>query len=410
MSRDRMVILGIAVYALSWRYVSIDLFGLRLNPGVLPIAAALMMRAPSNESGYEGIAVLRVARVALAFSLLVVVQRLMDNSGQGWLQQLLHFVTAALILRGLSTSSSPARALAGGLTLAAVPSLTIGAWEILTGSHLSGIVQSEAISRGWQLAGSPYSLFGNPNDFANFCLVFIIVTLMWFARIRRLGDACSSAPQWPHFLLLAIAAWCVVESGSRIGVGMLPVLVALGIADRVLARRRAALTLGIGVLAGLVTYVISSNRYVYPGTDVSSLARRGLFETAGCFFSESPIVGIGASAFTERVLEGGACADTRGFVNPHNLVGEVSSEYGMLGIALLGGLILSISIRAFTGRRASLLAYLAAPIVGIVGAMASTYLDSPLLWLMLAGLSLSRWRESDGSRNFAYRHAVVVGQ
>jgi len=72
--------------------------------------------------------------------------------------------------------------------------------------------------------------------------------------------------------------------------------------------------------------------------DISTEARSALFSLAGSLFQGGPILGVGTSGFealAPRFLSASVVE-----VYPHNLVLQFAAEFGLVGIALLAGLVL----------------------------------------------------------------------
>ncbi|MGO4957468.1 O-antigen ligase family protein [Luteococcus sp. Sow4_B9] len=361
--------------------------------------------------GCAGLYVLRVhkaiPRTALAVLALLFVwgswgfARLQDPSGGRELFSVmigLATIVAVLCVVGPVASADRDRALGWlrsmtrgwllGWFVACLPAC----WEIATGRHLWNYREDAPL---WirQTAVDIASYMVNPNLFAFFlaAAMGMLMISFWLERgwRRWLGAACV--------LVSPVICWF---TGSRLIILVVLIYWAafvLQLGGRQLARIGAAVAL-LGLLLLLPSLLRAP--WGVPTPNVGSNAQRAaLYRNGWYMIWHSGGLGIGPGGFEQEIKTARAPVDTLGGpANPHSMLFELASQYGLLLAALALGLLAVVVVRTTPAAvrswpakwvwglnvNTALLALFVLP----AGFANSSWLDSSVSFIQLAGLAM----------------------
>lgn len=297
------------------------------------------------------------------------------------------FLVALLLLCFTSIGTNWFASFIVGWPLAVFFTSVVALGELLTGNHL----KNDFVSNTSFVGDVILSTFANPNNYGAFlalamavCLTGSTMTSMFGRGTRRfmfaaIGTALVMLPLTAsRFAVLGVVAgtltFAVLGLRSRRGQRFVLALVVLSVpAGLVLLRASPKLVEKFSAIAAQRT-----------GTGNSTSIRENLIANGWDFFIETRGLGVGAAGYEPRILSGDFTHPLFGRAsNPHNLWIELLSEYGLVGIAAVG-LILMLSLRAAAPLRHPTrfgASYIAMFMTYLIAAMtASSYVNDTVSW------------------------------
>lgn len=194
--------------------------------------------------------------------------------------------------------------------------------DYLHGSHMVG--------HGTRAQGAVGGIMGNPNDLATNMVAFL--PLAAFTVLRRSSVLKRATAVGCAVLMLAAA----IASGSRGGfLGMIVMIAVFGI----MAVRRHPGLVAAAALAGMCALPLVPATYWHRISSItdeskddfgSAQERRTLMKESVQAFAENPLAGVGAGNFKAWNPQGRTAA----WHESHNVVLQVASELGILGLAV----------------------------------------------------------------------------
>jgi hypothetical protein len=271
--------------------------------------------------------------------------------------------------------------------------LLLGVFQILTSiqpesAHVHAL---EHFSSEHFVRFAPVGMFGNPNHYA----FYLMVNLLLLAHFRKQLHAGLT------FAVGAIAGIMIFLTASKLAVLSVVLLSAnMAFEERqqvVDGWRRYRMEVLGAVVLGLVLLTtidwkntrqlaLQQERInVAPDTTHTSSydARGGLVSCAITAIGETSGLGLGPGQFP-AYLERPECTEkTGGIVNAHSGVLEIVAQYGVLLMLLIGSIYLSLP---FVMRQTATFSWslVYAACLGLLQAANSSFLASPVAWMMLA--------------------------
>lgn len=208
--------------------------------------------------------------------------------------------------------------------------------ELLTGNHLFHsqlltISESDA-SLAYVAQDTAWFTFSNPNDLGVH-LVFCSISAFFAMRSRR--DFALYAFSSIFFVYLSF------ELDSRLALIAFAVFLLVfvvcniqGNSLKIFAASVSASIIGLAFVLAALIYVDDAEFL-----DVSTFVRLKLLASAITMASESLFFGTGVGNFEADMWSGGWTAMTYGIVNPHNAMGRLLAENGIIGLLLFGFLL-----------------------------------------------------------------------
>ena len=310
--------------------------GRALNPAWIIVAWVYLLGPVGSLLGSAGIGLSTAALMLMASSPFVLAAVLMRPQALVRLRRLVPLLLL-LLLAGLSVgwSADPAYGvekltlwmLTGLLPAAFILALTHGSsgvsWKLIGG--VAFVYGLSLLIFGASWTGNPgrATLFdANPIWAARAAFVGVLVILFGaFPSVAKLG----MVP------VMVLAGLTTVSLGPAIGLavgawaGVAEALRCAGRADRRVALAWVAMALLAGLavvvlLSGALDTILSS-----VANDPNTSSRATYLAVAGRLIGEAPVLGIGIGGFASTGLD----------LYPHNLVAEVASELGVVGVLIL---------------------------------------------------------------------------
>lgn len=195
---------------------------------------------------------------------------------------------------------------------------------------------------------------GQPNFLANLAAMGLVSIAYLHVRLRTSMLAAGFAA--------ALLVWVLVLTGSRVGLGMLITLAALGGYLLIRSRSDAEKRIAAFALGCLVAYfafqVLAPIFHQYLGVEASGFSlkdrevlgggstriRAFLWQEAVRMFLDAPWIGVGVMNFASTLYASGAVDGTLNLAEAeryaHNMVLQLLSETGLIGASIiLGGLL-----------------------------------------------------------------------
>lgn len=288
-----------------------------------------------------------------------------------------------------------------GWLISAVVTVSICAWEVLSGSHMSNVSESVVATNEWFIAGP----FGNPNALAYYCCALFPLFFV-FCFIRGISFLARMS------MIAGALAVLIVLALTQSVIGLIATLIQLSLFFIMRSRKGRSIR---ALVVTLIVLIVSSLSLINFYSDASGPSRvpglvhstfdvilRGiqgepntigvriaLLEAAGRLSIIQPLAGHGAGQFPLAIVYYDKTEGTGGVLSPHNGVGEMAVEYGLL-VSLLVVVSVSLLLRAAYQTSKSSFGSLMrfgtlCFVIGVSQALLltanSTYLQSPWSWM-----------------------------
>lgn len=260
-------------------------------------------------------------------------------------------------------------------------------YELKTGNHffrssIQDLAESD-FSMSYIAKDQAWFTFGNPNDLVVHIAFCGFVSLLLFER--------SKVVNFSLLVYLGAALYLANVLEARIVVAATIAVLTLffaGSFQRLASTN--ALMAGAVITAGAVALVaglVLADRAEF--MDLSTFIRLQLIISAIQMASETLFVGVGSGGFESEMWYGGFVGRTYGIINPHNGMGRMLGENGVIGLLLFVFLLLgSIIVLSQACRATKISALVAATTVGLplLFSVGSDPLSSSTLQLAIAFL------------------------
>lgn len=210
-------------------------------------------------------------------------------------------------------------------------------YELRSGNHffrsaMQNVAESDR-SLNYISENQAWFTFGNPNDLSVHIILSCFISGLLFGR--------SIPRNILVFGFWVFAIYLAIELDARITLVALAAFAGVG-CIALLQRKTSATALFVGmtILVGAGTLVfglIFIDRAEF--LDVSTFVRLKLVASAAEMASQTFFLGIGSGGFESEMWFGGFIGSTYGIVNPHNGIGRILAENGILGLSLFGFLL-----------------------------------------------------------------------
>lgn len=296
--------------------------------------------------------------------------------------------------------SSLIKALMLGWTLAVTVTGALALYELRTGWRASNYFANRDVESVLTDPGLASS-FGNPNDFAYFLLIGLLILLAAFAVVR------SKLVAIVLVAYLLLIAFLIQRTESTLGFVVLGtivlgiVLVRVPLASIIVVPSLAILALvvsntpgGLGGLLGVPSSQVSLFSEGQTGAVRLNLLSNGLN-----FASETSFLGLGPGGYETRTAEvHPGDLPTREILSPHSATMEILSQYGIFVFAATVAVVLLIAnagwraYRAERNRRSMKVAGMSLVMFAILAplmtVMASSSLEPSYSWMSFASVLL----------------------
>ncbi|PCI48053.1 MAG: hypothetical protein COB49_06430 [Alphaproteobacteria bacterium] len=236
-----------------------------------------------------------------------------------------------------------------GWLLAFLFASSVAVWELTTGNHLPGAWVDNAPPH--VLIFVVLSTFGNPNNFAAFCVlvssIFIVKLFSNITMKKRLF----------YFSLIGVTIIFSFIAGSRLSMASIPLLLLIMMAQKIPHKK---VTFPILIIIGIVVSLIiqpklsvmdsGGSEYSQGIEKISSeQVRINLAKVGMHFLFETNFVGVGAGNFPYWTRHNRAPYHTFGMTNPHNYTIEIISQYGLLVFMAFAAFFIGLGLVAIRG-------------------------------------------------------------
>jgi putative inorganic carbon (HCO3(-)) transporter len=222
--------------------------------------------------------------------------------------------------------------------------LFVGFAMWFAGSSLVNYLQGQFyVVNGVERAQGTNSMVGGPNQLAGLLLSFfpflvalILCSKSFFIRIILVGCA-------------ALTLFVLLLTGARIA---LLALIAVAI-FYVLRSKRKVISLIVGLVLALTLWLslplqyqqryLTVKQYAEGGQlDDSNKLRLAIWDAGWRMFLDHPILGVGAGQFPTAYGTLYSGGEQRAWMNPHNLLLQVTCELGLVGLVVFGYFLIQI--------------------------------------------------------------------
>jgi teichuronic acid biosynthesis protein TuaE len=268
--------------------------------------------------------------------------------------------------------------------------LVIGLWEYLTGNHLQSDY-SESL-RYYNKSDFIYSVFGNPNDFSAFLITSVPFIGLFVIFSKRILE------KYVGLSLYAFTVAGITLSGGRIGIFFHFLQIGIFVLSLKNSFRVFLLKTILFPLAILIVFTFISadeavsqkaNRDLTQDDSVESrvnLSINGLKFTVNSYG-----FGIGAGGYEHYAETSPDILYTGGIINPHNLIIEILSQYGLVILVFFLSFLVFLLQKSFficrNNMAAGMLMVISIFSVVITGFQGSSALNLPTMWLNIGWIA-----------------------
>ena len=284
----------------------------------------------------------------------------------GGLRQISYVATTVMLIyvlevlvRGIRDFSF----LSAVIVLSSIGIVCFAFYEIQTGNHFSSAllnIDDHDSSLSYITQGLAWFTFGNPNDLAVHVMFGCFVAAVYLSGL-----------DWRGLMVIVFIGVCIYladQLRARLAMGSMAAFVGVFCAS--FAHRKAsfgALAAGCASVVGallVVSALALKDRVEF--VDTSSFVRLQLLTAAIEMSVNTFFAGIGVGSFETHVSVEGIASKTYGVLSPHNAIGRMLAENGVIGVALFGYLIFGplAGLRQYV-RQTRLSAFVAASIAAL---------------------------------------------
>jgi hypothetical protein len=271
-----------------------------------------------------------------------------------------------------------------GWVLALLYTIPISINEIFYNKHASeslGVVEIGGVNSVVWIYASAF--FGNPNGY---CAVLVIMSAFLFAKLLELKSLVKKA-----LIIILIAYIVTINMLDSARLGLIILFMQFGLYILYQSKKVIIILSCLAILLSVITlsYLENNNQFLYNeivniSDSESTSERKGLLYSGISLFTNSYGLGVGSGGFEAGIKE--CCIkDTEGQTNPHNLILEIGSQYGIIVLLFFFLLLLICFNHAFLiEERAvqySVLTFVFS--LPLIGLMNSALLEYNFLWIGL---------------------------